>query len=304
VTGLLTHGALYYTSPADYLAGVIPFIEAGLTAGEPSLVYAPAHSLDLVRAGLHGSIDRVTLLDAADLARNPARIIPAVRAWAETHQGRRVRVVGEPIWPGRTEASRREAIRHEALVNVLFADVSAIALCPYDTAGLDAETIAAAGCTHPHLHDTDEGQQSDLYTDPFEVLSATEDLPAAPDDAETITFGHGDLAALREVVKHRAAGLDEDRRWDLVVGVDEAACNTLEHTDRPGTLRIWNEPSAVVFEVADSGQIPSPHLAGRIRPAPDALRGRGLWIMNQLCDLVELRSGPAGTVIRIHASIA
>jgi hypothetical protein len=28
--------------------------------------------------------------------------------------------------------------------------------------------------------------------------------------------------------------------------------------------------------------------------------GRGLWLTNQLCDLVQIRSGDAGTVVRAH----
>ena len=40
--------------------------------------------------------------------------------------------------------------------------------------------------------------------------------------------------------------------------------------------------------------------AGRERPAIDRDGGRGLWMVNQLCDLVELRSGDMGTVVRIH----
>ena len=29
--------------------------------------------------------------------------------------------------------------------------------------------------------------------------------------------------------------------------------------------------------------------------------GRGVWLANQLCDLVQIRSGAAGTVVRLHA---
>ena len=29
--------------------------------------------------------------------------------------------------------------------------------------------------------------------------------------------------------------------------------------------------------------------------------GRGVWMANQLCDLVQVRSGARGTVVRLHA---
>jgi hypothetical protein len=41
-------------------------------------------------------------------------------------------------------------------------------------------------------------------------------------------------------------------------------------------------------------------LAGRVRPGPRQRYGRGLWMANQLCDLVQLRSRRDGTVARVH----
>jgi hypothetical protein len=31
--------------------------------------------------------------------------------------------------------------------------------------------------------------------------------------------------------------------------------------------------------------------------------GKGLWVVNQLCDLVQARTGPAGTTTRLHMSL-
>jgi hypothetical protein len=39
---------------------------------------------------------------------------------------------------------------------------------------------------------------------------------------------------------------------------------------------------------------------GRTPPSPDQRAGRGLWLANQLCDLVQIRSTEAGTVVRLH----
>ena len=52
--------------------------------------------------------------------------------------------------------------------------------------------------------------------------------------------------------------------------------------------------------VQASGRIKDP-LTGRLRPGPAALGGgRGLWVANQVCDLVEIRTGLGGTQIRLH----
>jgi hypothetical protein len=54
-----------------------------------------------------------------------------------------------------------------------------------------------------------------------------------------------------------------------------------------------------VTEVSFETSLDDP-LAGRRRPDADAVDGRGLWLINQVCDLVELRSGPSGTTLRMH----
>jgi anti-sigma regulatory factor (Ser/Thr protein kinase) len=86
---------------------------------------------------------------------------------------------------------------------------------------------------------------------------------------------------------------------DLVLAVGEIASNTFVHTDAGGTLTIWTAGNELVCQVQDSGHIDDP-LAGRRRPGPGAGNGHGLWLVHQVCDLVELRSGPGETVIRLH----
>jgi anti-sigma regulatory factor (Ser/Thr protein kinase) len=84
-----------------------------------------------------------------------------------------------------------------------------------------------------------------------------------------------------------------------VLAVGEIASNTFVHTEDGGTLAIWRAGNEVVCQIQDSGYIVDP-LAGRRRPAADADGGHGLWLVHQVCDLVELRSVPGQTVIRLH----
>jgi hypothetical protein len=39
-------------------------------------------------------------------------------------------------------------------------------------------------------------------------------------------------------------------------------------------------------------------------PEPGELDGRGLWLANQLCDLVQIRSGAGGTRVRLQMAVA
>jgi anti-sigma regulatory factor (Ser/Thr protein kinase) len=87
-----------------------------------------------------------------------------------------------------------------------------------------------------------------------------------------------------------------------VLAVDELATNTLHYARGGGVLRIWREDATLLVEVAAAGHIADP-LAGRDCPPPTELGGRGLYLVNQLCDLVQLRSSSEGSVIRIHMQL-
>jgi anti-sigma regulatory factor (Ser/Thr protein kinase) len=128
-------------------------------------------------------------------------------------------------------------------------------------------------------------------------------LPSPTNDAMYHTY-RSDLSQVRALVlkQAREAGLAEGRATDLVLAVSEVAANTLRHTRSSGTLAIWHDEDEVVCEIHDEGTIADP-LVGRRRPARDANGGHGLWIVRQVCDLVELTSDASGTTVRMHMSL-
>lgn len=113
-----------------------------------------------------------------------------------------------------------------------------------------------------------------------------------------------DLAAIRAVVHRYAmdAGLTEARAIDLVLAVSEVAANTVRHAKSAGNLQIWYDATEIVCQIHDEGRITDP-LAGRRLPSLDASGGHGLWIVNEVCDQVELRSDETGTTIRLHMAL-
>jgi anti-sigma regulatory factor (Ser/Thr protein kinase) len=134
-----------------------------------------------------------------------------------------------------------------------------------------------------------------------EVARAPEQaLAVAPVVVESFPF-HRDLAPLRDVVRVRArqAGLPDHQVVDLVLAVGEATANTVRHAGGAGTLRIWQDEAEIVCEVSDAGQMTDPGV-GRFPPPAGSRGGQGLWIIHQACDQVEVSSGPAGTVVRMH----
>ena len=303
--GALVHMGFVYAAETEYVDHVLAFIEAGLDQGEPVIMFAPESKLDLVRHRLPSTASDVTMLDARELGRNPARIIPGSRRFADSHPGRRVRIVGEGIWPGRSEDELDEFVRHEALVNVLFADVAATILCPYDAEALAASSIEHAWETHSDVIDHGTCVRSATFVDPLTMLSRSTPLAAPPPDAATITFGHGDVRMLRWFVRDLADrfGLLGERAANLILAVSEAASNTLIHTEHGGTLRAWRDDGSVVCEISDRGHLVLAHLVGRIEPPSGVASGRGVWLIHQLCDLVQIRSDVTGTSVRMRMDI-
>jgi anti-sigma regulatory factor (Ser/Thr protein kinase) len=297
----LSHLALFYGSTREYLAGVLTHLQTSLKRYEPSFVAVPAPKADLLRDQLNGEAAQVLFADMTELGRNPARIIPRVRAFIDDHAGQRVSYVAEPIWPTRSAEELREATRHEALINLAFSGTAATILCPYDTTALAASVVADARRTHPALLQRGHWRVSPEYSGPASLPPDCErPLPPPPHDAENLIYTSNLRAARGLVISHAVrAGATQDAVADLVLAVGEIAANTLRHTAGSGTLHIWHTAQEIICQVDDQGLIADP-LAGRLRPAPGAPGGHGLWLVNQICDLVELRSGPAGTSIRLH----
>lgn len=300
----LRHDALFYRHHAEYATGVGAFIAAGVEAGEPVLVSIPGEKHDLLRAQLGAAAGGVRFEDMRRFGRNPWRIIPGVKRWVEEQGGRRVRFVGEPIWRGRTEAETREATRHEALINLAFSDSDAAILCPYDEAGLGEGVLRDAEETHPTLLACDGHRSDSERYSGLELALAHDALPEPPPNAVVIPITD-DLAALRREVREVGAwaGASDERVDDLMLAATEAATNTLLHAPSPGTATLWAENGRVLCDIRSRGEIADP-LAGRRHPGGEMLGGRGIWLINQVCDLVELRLGPPEAVLRLHMSLS
>lgn len=292
---------MYATSDA-YAAAVTRFARDGLAAGQPVMIAVPGPHVALLRDALGDDARSITFADMAELGRNPARIIPAVRAWITGHDARPSRFVGEPIWPGRSRDEIAEATRHESLLNLAFADAPTSILCPYDRSGLDEATLAAVPCSHHAVIDGGTRAPSAEYTAPTADLDIADwPLPDPPASAWRTAF-HGDLAGLRRAIRERAGHLLAPARLDdLLVAANEVATNAMRHGRPPVAVHLWHDAAEVVCEVSDHGRIADP-LAGRSLPPVDQDGGRGLWLVHQLCDLSQLRTGPSGTVICLHVA--
>ncbi|HWT89852.1 MAG TPA: sensor histidine kinase [Solirubrobacterales bacterium] len=296
------HEALIYEGAEDYLAGTLPFLREGLAAGEPALVAVCRDRAELIEEGLGEDAKRVRFLDMVEVGRNPASIIPLWRDFVDESGGRSVRGIGEPVWADRSPAEIDECHRHEALLNCAFAPRPRWSLlCPYDAGALEDEVLEKVAVSHRCVTRHGHTEKSSAFDPDPDCFKGALPPPAAT--PETLDFGLNGLSEVRSRVAAAAerAGLDRMGVADLVTAASELAANSVMHGGGAGTLRLWRENGSLLTEVQDRGTIEEP-LVGRLRPGISQEGGRGLWLANQLCDLVQIRSGDAGTTVRLHVS--
>ena len=302
--GTLEHDALFYGTDDEYVAGVLGFVREGLQRDEPVLVSVPRWNLDLLRDALTpDETPRVRLRDMTVAGRNPGRIIGSVlTAFVAEHPDTRVRIVGEPIWAGRTDEEYPACAEHEALINVALGPLPAYIQCPYDTSKLPTSVLTDATRTHPPLAAGAERWTSPTYTDPTLVAASFDvGLSPAPDDAEFVMIRSDTGARAARVLVHdagRAQGLSGGRLAEIRLVAQELAVNTLTHSQGDGILEVWTADDHLVVQVQDGGRITDP-LAGRRAPDPPHV-GHGLFVVHQLADLVRIHRESGGTTVRTY----
>jgi len=300
------HEAFLYSGDEHFVAGTAAFVRGALEADEAVLVAVVEPRATLLRDALGRDAEHVGFLDMATVGRNPARIIPAWQDWVDRHasDARGFRGIGEPIWAGRTPSEVAECQQHEQLLNVAFDDGPEWwLLCPYDVAALPGPVIERAHATHPTVVVDDIRTSSASYPHPGSDSRSgpafDEPLEEPPGPVWEISFDLASLGELRDVVAEFAEPAGDKRGTDnAVLVVSELAANSIKYGGGAGILRLWRDGLSLVCEVRDDGVITDP-LAGRRRPSVLIGGKAGLWIANQVCDLLQIRSAPGrGTTVR------
>lgn len=290
-SALLQHELVPFSGPGGFVAAAMDSAAEALADGSVPVIVARADDLAEIRAGLGDEGRTVVGIDRSVAGRNPARLIPTLQHHVDATPGS-LHCIGQPARPEDSEAVRAEMALHDLMLQLpAFRSWDCRVTCAYD-AGLHADVVAELAASHRH------------QSDPEDAVDRVRARPLSPRPANSEELGvdRTTLTALRGFIERRAvrAGLDEERVDDLVYAVNEAVTNSICHGEGRARVSFWvGEDGAVTCEVRDRGWIRDP-LAGRIAPLPDRPSGRGLWLVNQLCDLVQLRSSPAGTLLRLH----
>lgn len=297
------HEALVYRGVDELVDDAVAFVEQAAALDQPVVVALVPSKLAAVRDAVAQDA-LVQWVDMAEVGGNPGRIVPALEEFLDVHSGRPVRALGEPVWAGRRPVEVLECQVHEALLNVAVEpDVPLWLRCAYDGRALDDDTLLEVSRSHPALVEDGTYRGSLHYGGLAHVdTTVAARLPDAQGPTVEVPFDRTGLAALRPRVfaAADAAGLAAERSAELALAVTEAATNSVRHGGGSGVLRLWRQDGALVCEVRDAGLLEDP-LAGRRLPPADAEGGRGLWLVHQLADLVQVRSSAAdGTTVRIH----
>jgi len=301
------HEALLYRGDDEFVAGTVAFVRSAIDAGAPVvLAIVDERKGDLLRDALGIDADRLALTDMRVVGQNPARLIPAWRDFAERHQDDDAGVwgIGEPIWAERSDDEMIECHLHERLLNLAFADFPQMRLlCPYDADSLAPAVMEQAACNHATLVDRGEQSVGD-WVDLDDIVDPLRDpLSQPPLDARGIAFGSDSTYDARRFVAEaaEAAGFEEEPVQDLVVAMNELITNSIRHGAGGGVLHAWTDNGTLVCQVRDGGHIEG-RLLGRELPAPEREGGGGLglWLVNQICDLVQVRALDDGTIVRVR----
>jgi anti-sigma regulatory factor (Ser/Thr protein kinase) len=298
------HEAVFYEGDDQFVDRCLAFVRDGLARSEPVLVMVGGRKLELLRAALGSRAADVHLANMEVVGRNPARIIPAWSRFVIENAGTGggMRGIGEPIWPERTPCELSECQLHESLINLAFATADDFRLiCPYDTAALPDDVIVEARRSHPVVSQSGIENVSYEYRGLDKAAARfSEALAEPPVEAEELKVTLSALRAARRLVWRRAeeSGLGE-RAEDFMLAVNEVLSNSLQHAGEGGTLRVWSDADGLVCEVRDGGHIAQP-LIGREEPPIGQIGGHGMWLVNLVCDLVQVRSSDQGTTIRMR----
>ncbi|MEV6639252.1 sensor histidine kinase [Amycolatopsis sp. NPDC051371] len=299
------HAAVQYRSDAELLAVAVPFLEAGLTAGEPTFVSLEPDHAELVRRALTPSAG-AQYLATDDFYVRPAAAIKSYRemmAGLVAGGAAGIRIFGE-IPRKAIDTSWDWWARYEATVNHAYDEFPLRSMCAYDTRTTPRHVLDDVARTHPFVATPGGGHHSNTgYVDPPAFLTGPRPMTLHPiqHTAPLVELADPQPSAARHAVLGIAkTDLPVAEVDDLVLAVSEIVDNSVRHGRPPVTMRVWADADHVVVTVHDAGEGPGDPFAGLL-PADRQVGGRGLWIAHQICSQVTLHRDETGFTARLTA---
>lgn len=306
------HDALFYDSDAGLLAAAVPFLRAGLAAGDAVALVCHDRNIELLTDALGGD-RRIRFLTPAHRIRASVAIANFRRmVEADMAAGvRRVRLLGDVVVDTDPDTVA-EWGRLEAAGNIALAPYSLWTVCAYDVRALPEQVLTVGRCTHTHLLTPSARTTNAGYVEPAIFLRRVTSTGADPLGTTTPAVESGDLADVTQVIvlrdRIRIALTDlvpATALSDFVAAVSEITTNGILHGLPPTRVRVWASAQRLLCRVTDQGGGFDDPLAGYAPICGDDLRhsGRGLWLARQLCDRVEAFPTREGFTVEVASSI-
>ena len=310
------HGAAVVSTQDELLAAALPFLDAGLRAGDLVALTCPPETVALLsrelgeRAHAVESEPRISLLGARapDALTMCRRYLERAIAAGEAGGSGRLRVVAEVDF-GADPADWREGQRFESVYNRLLGEAPVSAICLYDRRRLPAAVVESATATHPHVVQGTTWSTSTGFQDPG-VYVPSLPLPRTPVEDGDPVFSVENaptLAGLRHQLGAVLATLvaDRDQQEDLHLAASEIAANAFRHGVRPVSARVWADGDRVICVISDRGTSYHDPFSG-FAPAHGldlSLGGMGLWLARKLWDHVDVLPTSEGLSVRLSTRL-
>jgi transcriptional regulator with XRE-family HTH domain len=165
----LEHRALLYASDEEFVEVASPFLLEAVELGEGAIAVTSPGRIEILRDALGPEARHVEFADHSSWYATPLSALEGYRRFLDTQLETGapwIRVVGEPLWSGRSASEIELWTRYESLMNLVFGGAPTSLLCPYDVRALDEEIISAARVTHPHAVEHAAVATSPEYADP------------------------------------------------------------------------------------------------------------------------------------------
>jgi transcriptional regulator with XRE-family HTH domain len=175
VPTLLEHRVLIYDSDAEYVASAVPFLVDGITRNDCVAVVAGDWQTRVLRDALGVEAARVEFYDSAEWYVLPAGALDRYRSFVKQRfelGAQWIRIIGEPVWAGRSQVEVARWTRYESMLNLSLASAPATIMCPYDARCVSGEILAGAYHTHPEVSEGDQVSASVGYREPQDLLLA------------------------------------------------------------------------------------------------------------------------------------
>ena len=169
VRPLLEHSDFRYRTDEQFQRSMGAFLAEGAQRSEAGLAVTTSRNIELLREHLDEGAGTVEFVDSSRFFSTPIAVVDTYRTMFEGALERGadwVRVVGEPVWTGKSDAEVRLWTRYESVLNLVFAAWPVTFVCVYDERVVAPEIVRSAHLAHPTTLDDRGISPNPRYADP------------------------------------------------------------------------------------------------------------------------------------------